>query len=53
MILTLEKPLSSVKTTGEVLRLPCKFIKGDTTLDSMAVTALSKINTRQLSMLRF
>jgi hypothetical protein len=42
MVLTLEKPLSSAKTTGEVLRLPCKFIKGETTLDSMAVTAIAQ-----------
>ena len=42
MVLTLEKSLSSAKTTGEVLRLPCKFIKGTTTLNSVAVTAIAQ-----------
>jgi hypothetical protein len=42
MTLTLEKSLSSAKTTGEVLRLPCKFIKGKTTLDSMTIKAIAQ-----------
>ncbi len=42
MVSTLEKPLTSTKTTGEVLRLPCKFIKGETNLDSLAIAAIAQ-----------